>query len=168
MAEENTQKIYVIGLIVLLTIVWLAWSGHFEPLLLAFGVLSVGLSVWVSWRLQVIGDEGQPLKWGTRPLSYGPWLIGAIITANIDVLQRILGFKPVDPKWTIVPAKQKTNLGRVVFANSITLTPGTVSVDIYEHEQAHYILVNAISPDGAADLDNGGEMGERCQRLEGE
>ena len=96
MAEESPQKIYVVGLLVLLSIVWLAWSGHFEPLLLAFGVLSVGLSVWVSWRLQVIGDEGQPLKWGARPLSYGPWLIGAIITANIDVLQRILGLKPVN------------------------------------------------------------------------
>lgn len=168
MAEEPSPKIYIIGLIVLLAVVWLAWSGHFEPLLLSFGVGSVLLTVWVSWRLQVVGDEGQPLSWGTRPLTYGPWLIGAIITANIDVLQRILGFKPVEPTWTIVPAKQKSNLGRVVFANSITLTPGTVSVDIYERDQAHYILVNAISPDGAADLDNGGEMGERCQRLEGE
>ena len=85
---------------------------------------------------------------------------------NIDVLQRILGFKPVDPKWTIVPANKRP-AGSVVFANSITLT-WYGGVDIYEHEQAHYILVNAISPDGAADLDNGGEMGERCQRLEGE
>ena len=108
------------------------------------------------------------MKWGARPLSYGPWLIGAIVTANIDVLKRILGFKPVDPTWTVVPAKQKTTLGRVVFANSITLTPGTVSVDIYETDGEHYVLVNAIAPEGAEDLVDGGDMGRRCEILEGE
>ena len=168
MAEESQKSMYVVGLTVLLALVWLAWSGHFETLLLIFGVGSVLITVWVSLRLQVVGEEGQPLKWGVRPLSYGPWLIGAIVSANIDVLKRILGFKPVNPIWTIVPAKQKSNLGRVVFANSITLTPGTVSVDIYDIDGEHFILVNAIAPEGADDLKDGGDMGRRCQVLEGE
>jgi multicomponent Na+:H+ antiporter subunit E len=169
MSSETTKTTHVLGLFILLSLIWLAWSGHFEPMLLGFGVVSVVLTVWVSWRLEVIGEEGQPLKWGLRPLSYIPWLVKAIVVANIDVIQRILkGNKAVQPTWAIVPAKQRTELGRVVFANSITLTPGTVSVDLDKNEDGlHYILVNAISPEGAADLDGGGEMGERVTVLEG-
>jgi multicomponent Na+:H+ antiporter subunit E len=62
-----------------------------------------------------------------------------------------------------VPAVQRTDLGRVVYANSITLTPGTVSIIVEEDT----ILVHALTPEGAADL-AGGEMGRRVARMEGE
>ena len=58
--------------------------------------------------------------------------------------------------------------GALCLETCVVLDVADLVDEAYEHEQAHYILVNAISPDGAADLDNGGEMGERCQRLEGE
>ena len=82
--------------------------------------------------------------------------------ANIDVLKRILLSGAVEPTWIKVPANQKTRLGRVIFANSITLTPGTVSVDIQED----YILVNAISLEGAESLVDGGYMGAKVCGLE--
>jgi multicomponent Na+:H+ antiporter subunit E len=88
--------------------------------------------------------------------------------ANIDVIKRILSpniEKAISPTWTVVSAKQKTRLGRVIFANSITLTPGTVSVEVGEDK----ILVHALSQEGADSLagDMGGEMGKRVCGLEG-
>ena len=156
----------VIGLCLVLVLIWLGWSGYFLPLILGFGVISVLLTAWVSKRLQVIDEEGQPVN--AKLISYAPWLIKEIVVANIDVIKRILSpdiNAAISPTWTIVNAKQKTQLYRVVFANSITLTPGTVSVEVGEDK----ILVHALSKDGAEALagESGGEMGTRCCGLEG-
>jgi multicomponent Na+:H+ antiporter subunit E len=154
------------GLSFVLVLIWLGWSGYFLPMILGFGVVSILLTVWVSKRLQVVDDEGQPVN--AKLISYAPWLIKEIIVANIDVIKRILSpdiKSAISPTWTIVNAKQKTQLYRVVFANSITLTPGTVSVEVGDDK----ILVHALSQGGADALagDSGGEMGKRCCGLEG-
>lgn len=160
--EEKSSSLHLILLSILLGIVWMAWSGHTEPLLVGFGLGSLLVTIWVSKRLSVIDEEGQPIN--PRLLKYIPWLLKEIIVANIDVIGRILSRNPksVEPTWIRVPAKQSTRLGRVIFANSITLTPGTVSVLLDDGS----ILVNAISPDGARALINGGVMGERVCDLE--
>jgi multicomponent Na+:H+ antiporter subunit E len=160
--EEKGSSLHLILLCILLGIVWMAWSGHTEPLLVGFGVGSLLITVWVSKRLSVIDEEGQPTN--PKLLGYIPWLLKEIVVANIDVIGRILSRDPkaVDPTWIRVPAKQTTRLGRVIFANSITLTPGTVSVTLDDG----IILVNAISTDGAESLINGGVMGERVCELE--
>ena len=83
--------------------------------------------------------------------------------ANVDVARRILTpGRSISPTMLRVRATQRTDLGRVVFANSITLTPGTVSVDVGEDE----ILVHALSRDGAEEL-AGGEMDRRVTRMSG-
>ena len=160
----RTGFTYSFGLTLLLAIVWLCWSGQYGPLLLSFGVVSVLLTVWVSKTLEVIDDEGQPISWGAGPLWYFPWLIKEIIVANIDVIQRILSPSlNISPTWIKLPAKQSSRLGRVVFANSITLTPGTVSVELGDD----FILVHALSKEGAESLVDGGVMGETVCKLEG-
>ena len=157
---------HMFGLSFVLVLIWLGWSGYFIPMIMGFGVVSILLTVWVSKRLHVVDDEGQPVN--AKLISYAPWLIKEIIVANIDVIKRILSpdiKSAISPTWTIVNAKQKTQLYRVVFANSITLTPGTVSVEVGDDK----ILVHALSTDGAEALagDLGGEMGQRCCGLEG-
>jgi multicomponent Na+:H+ antiporter subunit E len=161
MGSKNSS-LHLILLSILLGIVWMAWSGHTEPLLLGFGFGSLVITIWVSKRLSVIDEEGQPTN--PKLLTYIPWLVKEIVLANIDVIGRILSTNPkaVEPTWIRVPAKQTTRLGRVIFANSITLTPGTVSVLLDDGS----ILVNAISTDGAHSLINGGAMGERVCALE--
>ena len=156
----------LLGLAFVLVVIWLGWSGYFLPLILSFGVVSILITVWVSKRLEVVDGEGQPVN--LKLVSYAPWLIKEIIVANIDVIKRILSpdiNSAISPTWTTVHAKQKTQLYRVVFANSITLTPGTVSVEVGDDK----ILVHALSKDGAEALagENGGEMGQRCCGLEG-
>lgn len=156
---------HVLGFTAVLTIVWLGWSGHFEPMILGFGVFSLALTLWYSKRLEVLDNEGQPVN--PKLLGYAPWLIKEIVVANIDVIKRILSPKieqAISPTWIMVSAKQKTRLGRVIFANSITLTPGTVSVELGDDK----ILVHALSQEGADSLagDMGGEMGTRVCNLE--
>ena len=165
---NETPKVssgHMVGLLIVLTGVWLGWSGIYLPMILGFGVLSLFLTVWISKRLGAIDDEGQPIN--PKLLGYAPWLIKEIVVANIDVIKRILSpdiDKAISPTWTLVSAKQKTRLGRVLFANSITLTPGTVSVEVGDDK----ILVHALSQEGADALagEMGGEMGTRVCGLE--
>lgn len=159
---DKKNSLHVPLLVGLLAIVWMAWSGHTEPLLIGFGIGSILITVWVSLRLDFVDEEGQPTN--SNILKYIPWIIKEIIIANIDVIGRILSRDPnaVSPTWIRVPAKQETRLGQVVFANSITLTPGTVSVELIDGT----ILVNAISPQGAESLEDGGDMGAYICSLE--
>ena len=167
--ETHTNPSKTIALFVVLSGVWFVWSGHTTTLILSFGLGSVALSVWMSRRLQIVDEEGQPLKLGL--LLYLPWLFKEIVVANIDVIKRICTFGPIEDQisltWTKVPAKQSSRLGRVIFANSITLTPGTISVELEEGGDDHFILVNALSAEGADALIDGGEMGERVSAAEG-
>ena len=146
----------------LTTGLWLALSGHFEPLLLSLGLLSAAAVSFVSRRMGIIDAEGQPLELMPGLLRYAPWLAKEIVRACIDVAWRIVQPSlPIQPTIIRVPANQRTVTGRVSFANSITLTPGTISLDVLEKQ----IEVHALTAKSAADLESG-EMGKRVEHLE--
>ncbi len=146
----------------LTTGLWLALSGHFEPLLLSLGLLSAATVSFVSRRMGIIDAEGQPLELMPGLLRYAPWLAKEIVRACIDVAWRIVQPSlPIQPTIIRVPANQRTVTGRVSFANSITLTPGTISLDVLEKQ----IEVHALTAESAADLESG-EMGKRVEHLE--
>ena len=69
----------------------------------------------------------------------------------------------ISPTMIRVRASQQTDLGQVIYANSITLTPGTISVDVANNE----ILVHALSENGARDL-LGGKMDRRVSKMAGD
>lgn len=144
--------------------VWLLWSGHYTPLLISFGAVSCMLVVLLSHRMNIIDEEGVPVHLGLRPFyDYAPWLLKEIVLANIDVARRILDpGLPIRPTIVWVRASQKGDLGRVIYANSITLTPGTVSIDMVGDQ----IAVHALSYEGAAE-DMAGDMDRRVSNLEG-
>ena len=109
-------------------------------------------------------SRGHPLHLTWRALVYWGWLIVEIIKANIDVVKLVLSpTSKISPTMVRVRASQQTDLGQVVYANSITLTPGTISVDVANDE----ILVHALSETGARDL-LGGEMDRRVSKMAGE
>lgn len=152
-----------LALACVLIVIWLLWSGHYTPLLLTFGLLSCLLVLVICHRMQIDDTEGAPLL-GLRPFVYAPWLAWQIVLANVDVARRILNpALPIQPHLLRVRAGQKTDLGRVVLANSITLTPGTVSVDMHGNE----ITVHALTHE-AARFDETGEMNRRVLELEGQ
>ncbi len=137
--------------------VWLLLSGFFEPLLLGLGVLSCVIVVSIAHRMDMIDHEGQPIHLGWRILIYWVWLAVEIVKASLDVARRILDPKlPIHPLLVRVKASQTSELGQVIYANSITLTPGTVSMQVGGGE----ILVHAIAKEMAEDLE-GGEMDRR-------
>ena len=155
---------HALSLGAVLFIVWLLLSGHYTPFILFLGIASCAVIVTVTLRMEVADQEGHPIHLTWRGLTYWPWLMVEIIKANYDVAKRIvLPSLPVTPTMIRVKASQTSDLGQVIYANSITLTPGTISVDVANGE----ILVHALSREGAESLLDG-EMDRRVTRMAGE
>ncbi len=154
---------YLLSTAIVLFGFWLLLSGMFEPLLLGAGVLSVVAVVAFVRRMEVVDHEGHPVHLGWRAVVYFPWLMGQIMKSSWDVSRIILKpSMPISPTLARTRASQKTSVGMVAFANSITLTPGTISVETGAGE----VLVHALTEDAMEDLD-GGEMDRRVTRMEG-
>jgi multicomponent Na+:H+ antiporter subunit E len=150
-----------LGIVLFLT--WILLSGFFEPLLLAFGVLSCAIVVFIAHRMDVIDHEGHPIHLGPKSPAYWLWLGWQIVLANLDVARRILTpALPIAPTVIKVKASQNSELGQVIYANSITLTPGTVSLMVEEDG----IIVHALSLEAAAEL-AAGDMDRRVTGMEG-
>jgi len=154
--------IHSISLLIVLAVVWLVLSGHYTGLLLTLGAVSCLFVVYIARRMDVIDHESHPLHIGHVLPFYWLWLGKEIVKANIDVTRRVLSPSlPISPVLFTVPADQRTDLGKVIYANSITLTPGTVSADVGKD----FIQVHALTEEGAAAV-RGGEMGRRVTALE--
>lgn len=141
--------IRTIELVFSLAALWLLLSGHLEPMLLALGALSIAFVVWLSNRMHVVDGESYPFTLLPRLTGYWLWLLKEVIKSNLDVTRRVFSSKAaVKPIVFDAPASCKTDLGMVIFANSITLTPGTVSLAVSPGK----IRVHALHPDIADDL----------------
>lgn len=141
---------------------WALLSGHFTPLLIGFGMASTVLVVLIALRMDVIDHEGHPIHLTTRFIGYWLWLSVEVVKANIDVAKRIWSPRlPISPVLFRLRASQPGELGQVIYGNSITLTPGTVTVRIEDGN----LLVHAIAEEVGEDL-AGGEMDRRVTRLE--
>lgn len=133
-----------LGLGGLLFGLWLLLSGHYEPLLLGFGVGSCVLVVYIAKRMDVVDHEGVPLYLGGRFMAYFPWLLKEIFVANLKVAKIILTPSlPISPFMAVFHSSQKTDLGRVIYANSITLTPGTITTGVEGTELQIHALTTA-------------------------
>jgi len=130
--------------------------------MLLFGVLSTLFVVFLATRADLIDRETQPVLIKLSVLFYWVWLGREIIKSNIDVTRRILSpGLPISPTVFTVRAGQKTELGRVTYANSITLVPGTVTMDV----DKDVFTVHALTREAAADLKRG-EMNRRVCNVE--
>ena len=119
------------GLGTILVVFWLLLSGHYTLMLTSFGVGSSALVVYLALRMDVVDHEGVPLQLGGRFWLYLPWLMKEIFVANVAVAKVILHPKlPISPITVIFHGSQKTDIGRFIYANSITLTPGTITTGV--------------------------------------
>ena len=121
-----------------------------EPLLLGLGVASVALTVFLSWRMNIIDHESYPLHLSLKFPGYFLYLSGEIVKANIDVARRVLRWRgaSISPQMIDIPLLQESDLGAVIYANSITLTPGTVTIRLSKDS----LTVHALSKEAAAEL----------------
>lgn len=151
--------IAVIGL--LLFAMWLLLSGHYNMLLLSFGMISTIITLYLSSRLCMIDREGHPIHILWKMLQYIPWLLWKIVVSNIDVARLILSSKAnINPAHTWIYTRQTSDLGKVIYANSITLTPGTIAIDVKDDQ----IEIHALTADTIEDL-RSGEMDRRVADL---
>lgn len=150
-------------LVLALAGLWLLLSGYFDvPLLLFFGVVSVLFSAWLAKRAGVLDDDSVPMGLMPRILGYWIWLGAEIGKANLIVMRQALAIEPkLSPKLFTAPNPPKSSVGKATFANSITLTPGTVSIDLRENE----ILVHGLTEE-LCDVAAITDMGERVAKAE--
>ena len=143
---------HIISLAVLLFVFWLGLSGHFTPLLIGLGVASTLLAVHLAHRMDILDHETHPALLTLHLVRFWLFLAVEVVKANIDVIRRILRpGKSISPQLVTLPLPQKTDLARVIYANSITLTPGTVTLRLDKDT----LLVHALSREAAEDLATG-------------
>ncbi len=149
-------RLYLL-LIVVLALLWMAFSGKFDLQHLSYGALSIFLVLLLSHEL--LTGEGTPTSsqmfqglHAGRALSYPFWLVWQILLANIQVAWIVVNPSlRIDPVLVRFHCGMKGDLAKVVLGNSITLTPGTFTLRILGDE----FLVHAIRPDLAAGLIDG-------------
>lgn len=133
--------IYLPGLVLALAALWFALSGQTTPFFIGLGVVSVLLTLWLAGRLRIIDRNASPYHRLPQMLVYLGWLIVEIVKANIAVIARVLGPRhAIDPAVVRMRTRAHTDLGKALFANSITLTPGTVTIDV----QGDKVMVHAL------------------------
>ena len=131
---------------------WLTLSGYLEPFLISAGAASAAAVVWLAHRMALIDREGHPIHLGRTIFTYCPGSSRRSPKARWDVTKIILNPRlPVTPELLRVKTSQRTSVGLVTYANSITLTPGTISVEVADGP----ILVHAITKGGASSLATG-------------
>lgn len=143
---------------------WLALAGVPHGVVhWTFALASVSLvSLWVGPLLFDGPGLGPGFRSFGRLVAYSPWLLWQILVANIDVFLRVFGLRPVDPRVVSFESDLESDFAKVALANSITLTPGTVTIGI----EGRIFVVHAIAP-SAAHLLRTGEMQRHVKRLEG-
>jgi multicomponent Na+:H+ antiporter subunit E len=145
---------------IVLFLFWLVLSGNYHLEYLIIGIFCSALVTYFTHDFLLHRSKrGRELEItairvitsGIRLIAYLPWLVWAIIKANIDVALIILKPKmPIDPVLMQFNTEYRWNITKVTLANSITLTPGTITVDLTENKY----MVHAITPASASDLES--------------
>ena len=158
----NKKVFRAVVLTLILFVLWALMSGMFTPFLLAAGLCS---SIAVSWMAHRMGlldmtDPGLRRFWGS--LGYLFWLLLEIIKSSWQVTRIILHpALPISPTLVRFRPTQKTLSGLVIHANSITLTPGTYTIEA----SLDSMLVHGLTSTGAeGDIDS--ETDRRVTQLE--
>ena len=140
---------------------WLLMSGHYNFLIVSLGIISCVFCVYVANRGKLIDDEGLPIFFIPRLLNYLIWLFKEILKSNLSTAKVIINGK-VEPETFTVKTSQVTDVAKVTYANSITLTPGTVTTKI----QKGVFEVHALNSDFGNDVRTS-EMDKKVTWLEG-
>jgi multicomponent Na+:H+ antiporter subunit E len=135
---------------------WLMLSGIYKPMLIGFGLVSVGLVMIIVRRMdQVDGDHVRIFIKPVKFIFYIFWLLKEIAKSNWAVTKVIFSrTMPIRQNLFEVPYTQKSDLGQVIFANSITLTPGTLTIETETGDfLVHSLSYSPEDPETLRDMD---------------
>ena len=148
-------------LLALLVAGWLLWSGLFKPLLLWLGAFSCVLTVYLAKRTGYFDSEVFAWRFGPRLFGYWGWLAKEIARSSYEVARIVLNPRlPISPQVFEIKATALHPVDQTMLANSITLTPGTLALDVHKG----IILVHSLTKSGADEL-IAGEMDRRVAAL---
>lgn len=153
----------LVSLFIALMLFWLALSGHYTPFLIGAGAACSLFCVAAAVRMGTVDSESHPLQLFARAPAYFAWLGWEIAKSAWAVTRIIIDPRlPISPTMTRVRAGQRTAAGLATYANSITLTPGTITTAV----DGDVLTVHALVRDSAIDVE-GGVMDQRVVRFEG-
>ena len=136
---------HTVSLFITLSAFWLLNSGHYSLLILFLGFVSITLVLVIANKMDVVDQESQPIHLKRNIFGYFGWLIKEIVQANITVVKHIwLSGESISPTLKKIKISQQTDMGKVIYANSITLTPGTVAIDLVDDEIIVHALLLAV------------------------
>lgn len=143
---------YLIGLMAALAVFWLGLSGHYNFPILHFGGFALLFTLWFTVRLAILDRETSPYFRFFQLIGYWTWLMIEVVKANLVVIRASVAAEPdIEPVMVRVKTRCKSDLAKVIFANSITLTPGTVTVDVEGDELLVHALYASEAEPGAFD-----------------
>ena len=150
-----------LGLYVLLMIAWLLWSGLFKPLLIGLGLFSSLITVVILYRMGYFGNETFAFRYGHRLLGFWAWLLKEIVKSSLDVSRIVLRRElKVEPVTVTLDVSELESVDQALLGNSITLTPGTLTLDVHDDK----LLVHALTDSAGADI-SAGHMQRRVADL---
>lgn len=148
---------HLLSLLLSLALTWWLLSGFAQPLLLDLGAASVLFCVWLASRMDVIDRESHPLHLSVGLVRFWLLLLRDIVTSNIQVVRLIWSPRmALSPEVLSVKTRLRDELGQVILANAITLTPGTVTMLVDNDE----LLIHALTR-ASADEIRAGTMDSR-------
>lgn len=160
-SSQTSVRERMLVLLILLALAWLLWSGLFKPLLLALGVFSCLLTFFLVRRMGYFDKDLYALRLSFRLLGYVLWLGREVLLSSIQVARIVIDPRlPISPRVLEFRATAQHPADQVILGNSITLTPGTLTIDLFEG----VIKVHALTEAGARDLMSG-EMDRRVAEL---
>lgn len=161
MSSTSRTITRMLVLLVPLVAAWLLWSGIYKPLLIVLGIFSCLLTIYIKHRMQYFDTDVFALRFGRRLVGYWLWLAKEVVKSSLDVARIVLTPSlPISPEVVTIKASSTHPVDQAILANSITLTPGTLALDVYKGE----IIVHALTTDGADELRKG-EMDRRVAAL---
>ena len=156
--RRHKRLISLVLQFVILFAFWLILSGHFQVKYILIGAFSAGLVTFLTndlfYAALRYGERVEPGIYSVfiqilRFVAYLPWLLSRIIMANVQVAYLVLHPKmPIDPGFLIFQTRMRKGIAQVTLANSITLTPGTITVSL---EKGRYII-HTLKPPLAQEL----------------
>ena len=147
---RNINKLSALAYTGLMVLLWVVLSGHFTPLLLSFGALSCLFVIYMAWRGDVLIGDIKPEQFFFKVPFYWIWLALEILKSNIST-GKAIWTNNFEPEIFEVKASQNSENGLANYANSITLTPGTVTVLI----KGNIFLVHALTAEMGKDVRSG-------------
>lgn len=143
---------HMAGLVFLLSVLWWVLSGYTYTLVVSLGVVSVLFVAFVAHRMEVIDDDSHPLHLSLRLIRFWLYLLGQVLLSSSHMVRLVLSPKPdLNPRIVRARIRQDSVLGKVMLGNAITLTPGSVTLDITDN----VLEAHAIDEATALDIEKG-------------